>query len=76
MEEQMKKMAKRLAKLEKDKVKYKGLKKDPLGEMNAPLSREVQHATLPPKFKMPEKVYSGVEDPLSHLESFVQQMEV
>ena len=44
--------------------------------MNALLSREVRYATLPPKFKMPEKVYSGVEDPLSHLESFVQQMEV
>ena len=52
------------------------MNKDPLSEMNAPLSREVRHTELQPKFKMPEKVYSGMEDPLSHLESFVQQMEV
>ena len=76
MVEQMKKMAKCPAELEKDKARYRGLNKDPLGEMNAPLSRAVWHAALPPKVKMPEKVYSGVEDPLSLLESFVQHMEV
>ena len=29
-----------------------------------------------PKFKMPAEKYSGSEDPVSHLESFVQQMEI
>ena len=67
-------MAKELEELKKGK--RQGTQKNPLGEMNAPLSRRIREANLPPKFKMPAEKYSGSEDPVSHLESFVQQMEI
>ena len=44
--------------------------------MNAPFSRRFREAELPPKFKMPAEKYSGSEDLVSHLESFIQQMEI
>ena len=44
--------------------------------MNAPFSRRIKEAELPPKFKMPTEKYFGSEDLVSHLESFVQQMEI
>ena len=44
--------------------------------MNAHFSRRIRQAELPPKFKMPSEKYSGSEDPVSHMESFVHQMEV
>ena len=44
--------------------------------MNAPFFRRIRDAELPPKFRMPAKKYSGTEDPISHLEKFVYQMEV
>ena len=44
--------------------------------MNAPFSRRIKEAELPPKFTMPIEKYSGSEDPVSHLESFIHQMEI
>ena len=44
--------------------------------MIATFSKRVKEAGLPPKFRMPSEKYSGTEDPVSHLESFVHQMEV
>ena len=70
----MAKMAKELEELKKGK--HRGTRKNPLGEMNAPFSRRIREAELPPKFKMPTEKYSGSEDPVSHMESFVHQMEI
>ena len=70
----MAKMANELEELKKGK--HQGTRKNPLGEMNAPFSRRIREADLPPKFKMPVEKYSESEDPVSHLESFVQQMEI
>ena len=67
-------MAKELEQLKKGK--HQGIQKNPLGEMNAPFSKRVREAGLPPKFRMPSEKYSGTEDPVSYLESFVHQMEV
>ena len=58
----MAKMAKELKELKKG---------NPMGEMNAPFSRRIREAELPPKFRMPIEKYFGIEDPVSHLESFV-----
>ncbi|KAI9181640.1 hypothetical protein LWI28_017040 [Acer negundo] len=44
--------------------------------MNAPFSKRIKEVGLPPKFRIPSEKYSGIEDPVSHLESFVHQMEV
>ncbi|KAK0597046.1 hypothetical protein LWI29_021260 [Acer saccharum] len=57
----MAKMAKELEELRKGK--HQGTRKNPLGEMNAPFSRRIREAELPPKFKMLTKKYSGSEDP-------------
>ena len=70
----MAKMAKELEELKKGK--HQTIRKNPLGEMNAPFSRRIREAELPPKFRMPIEKYSGTEDLVSHLESFVHQMEV
>ena len=70
----MAKMAKERTELKKRK--HQGTRKNPLREMNAPFSKRVKEAELPPKFKMPAEKYSGSEDPVSHLESFVHQMEI
>ena len=69
LEDQMTKMAKVLEELKKGK--HQGIRKNLLGEMNAPFSRRVREAELPPKFRMPVEKYSGTEDPVNHLESFV-----
>ena len=74
LEDQIARMAKELEELKKGK--HQGTRKNPLGEMNAPFSRRIREADLPPKFKMPAEKYAGSEDPVSHLESFVQQMEI
>ena len=74
LEDQMAKMVKELEELKKEK--HQGIRKNPMGEMNAPFSKRVMEAGLPPKFRMPSEKYSEVEDPISHLESFVHQMEV
>ena len=74
LKDQMAKMAKELEELRKGK--HKSTRKNPLGEMNAPFSRRIREAELPPKFKMPIDKYSGSEDPVSHMESFIHQMEV
>ena len=65
----MAKMANELVELKKGK--HQGTWKNPLGEMNAPFSRRVREAELPPKFRIPSKKYSETEDPISHLKSFV-----
>ena len=52
----MAKMAKELEELKKGK--QRGTQKNPLGEMNAPFSRRIREAELPPKFKMPTEKYS------------------
>ena len=70
----MAKMAKELEEL--NKGKHQGIRKNPLGEMNSPFFKRVREAGLPPKFRMPSEKYSKIEDPVSHLESFVHQMEV
>ncbi|KAI9182217.1 hypothetical protein LWI28_023195 [Acer negundo] len=44
--------------------------------MNAPFSKRIREAALPPKFRLPSEKYSETEDPISHLERFVHQMEV
>ena len=62
-------MAKELEELKKGK--HWSTRKNPLGEMNAPFSRRIREAELPPKFKMPVEKYSGIKYPVSHLESFV-----
>ena len=69
LKDQMAKMAKELEELRKGK--HMSTWKNPLGEMNAPFSRRIREAGLPPKFKMPAEKYSRTEDPVSHLESFV-----
>ena len=69
LEDQMAKMAKELEELKKGK--HQKTRKNPLGEMNAPFSRRIREAELPPKFRMPIEKYFGIEDPVSHLESFV-----
>ena len=74
LEDQMAKMAKELEELRKGK--QRGTRKNPSGEMNAPFSRRIREAELPPKFKMPAEKYFGSEDPVSHMESFVHHMEV
>ena len=66
----MAKMAKELEELKKGK--HQGTRKNPLEEMKALFSRRIREAGLPPKFKMPVEKYSGLEDPVSHLENFVQ----
>ena len=70
----MAKIAKELEELRKGK--NQGTLKNPLGKMNAHLSKSIREAELPPKFKMPAEKYSGSEDPVSHLDSFVHQMEI
>ena len=65
----MTRLAKELKQLKKGK--HQGIQKNPLGEMNAPFSKRVREAGLPPKFRMPSEKYSRTEDPVSHLESFV-----
>ncbi|KAK0580101.1 hypothetical protein LWI29_036380 [Acer saccharum] len=70
----MAKMAKELKELKKGK--HRGTRKNPLREMNAPFSRRIREAELPLKFKMPTEKYSGSEDPMSHMESFVHQVEI
>ncbi|KAI9191692.1 hypothetical protein LWI28_012027 [Acer negundo] len=67
-------MAKELEELKKGK--HQGIRKNPLGEINAPFSKRIREAGLPPKFRMPSEKYSRTEDLISHLESFVHQMEV
>ena len=57
LEDQMAKMAKELEELKKKK--HQGTRKNPLGEMNAPFSRRIREAELPPKFKMPAEKYFG-----------------
>ena len=74
VEDQMAKMAKELEELKKGK--HQTIWKNPLREMNAPFSRRIREAELPPKFRISAEKYSGTEDPVSHLESFVHQMEV
>ena len=69
LEDQITRMAKELEPLKKGK--HQGIQKNPLGEMNAPFSKRVREAGLPPKFRMTSEKYSGTEDPVSHLESFV-----
>ncbi|KAI9175197.1 hypothetical protein LWI28_028720 [Acer negundo] len=44
--------------------------------MNTPFSRKIWEAELPLKFKMPSQKYSRSKDLVSHLESFVHQMEI
>ena len=70
----MTRMAKELEQLKKGK--HQGVQKNPLGEMNTPFSKRVREVELPPKFRMPSEKYSGTEDLVSHLESFIHQMEV
>ncbi|KAK0587099.1 hypothetical protein LWI29_017289 [Acer saccharum] len=70
----MTKMVKELEELRKGK--HQCTWKNPLGEMNAPFSRRIREVELTPKFKMPTEKYSGSKDPVSHMESFVHQMEV
>ena len=70
----MAKMAKELEELRKGN--HRGTRKNPLREMNASFSRRIREAELPPKFKMPTEKYSGSEDPVSHIERFVHQMEI
>ncbi|KAI9154287.1 hypothetical protein LWI28_023795 [Acer negundo] len=70
----MAKMAKELEELKKGK--HHGIRKNPLDEMNAPFSKKAREAGLPPKFRMLSEKYSRIEDPVSHLESFVHHMEV
>ncbi|KAK4856422.1 hypothetical protein QYF36_017305 [Acer negundo] len=65
-------MAKELEELKKGK--HKGIRKNLLDEMNAPFSKRIRDAGLLPKFRMSSEKYSGTEDPISHLESFVHQM--
>ena len=62
LDDQMAKMVKELKELKKGK--HQGTRNNPLGEMNAPFSRRVREAELPPKFKMPIKKYSESEDPI------------
>ncbi|KAK4845460.1 hypothetical protein QYF36_005345 [Acer negundo] len=74
LEDQMAKMAKELEELKKGK--HQGIRKNPLGKMNAPFSKRIREVRLPPKFRMLSEKYSGTKDPISHLESFVHHMEV
>ena len=41
-----------------------------------PFSRRIREAELPSKFKIPTEKYSRSEDLVSHMESFVHQMEI
>ncbi|KAK2648880.1 hypothetical protein Ddye_016369 [Dipteronia dyeriana] len=72
LRDQQARMQKEIHELKKGKHR-KSLKK-PLVEMNASFSRKIREAELLPKFKMLGDKYFGTEDPLSHMESFVQQM--
>ena len=49
---------------------------EPLGRDERTFLQKSQGGRVTPQFRMPSEKYSGTEDPVSHLESFVHQMEV
>ncbi|KAK2646014.1 hypothetical protein Ddye_021209 [Dipteronia dyeriana] len=74
LRDQIDQMQKEIQKLKNGKQNED--RKDPLGEIKAHFSRRIREAELQLKFKMLAKKFSSIEDPLIHLESYVQRMEV